>query len=195
MKIFHSLLNWVWRMAETEGAMKVLFAVSLAESIFFPIPPDFLLIPMALAQQKKAFRLATICLVASVIGGAIGYFIGAFFMDSIGMSIVRFYGLTEQYVTVQGWYETYNAWVVAVAGLTPIPYKLCTLSAGAFHVNFEIFLIASIASRGLRFFVVAGLIYLFGHKIRHFLEKRLDLLFIGGMILVVVGFVAVRYFR
>lgn len=195
MKIFHSLLNWVWRMAETEGAMKVLFAVSLAESIFFPIPPDFLLIPMALAQQKKAFRLATICLVASVIGGAIGYFIGAFFMDSIGMSIVRFYGLTEQYVTVQGWYETYNAWVVAVAGLTPIPYKLCTLSAGAFHVNFEIFLIASIASRGVRFFVVAGLIYLFGHKIRHFLEKRLDLLFIGGMILVVVGFVAVRYFR
>ena len=195
MRIFQSILDWVWRMAETEGAMKVLFAVSLAESIFFPIPPDFLLIPMALAQQKKAFRLATICLVASVIGGAIGYFIGAFFMDSIGMSIVRFYGLTEQYVTVQGWYETYNAWVVAVAGLTPIPYKLCTLSAGAFHVNFEIFLIASIASRGLRFFVVAGLIYLFGHKIRHFLEKRLDLLFIGGMILVVVGFVAVRYFR
>ena len=193
MKIFRSLLDWVWRMAETEGAMKVLFVVSLTESIFFPIPPDFLLIPMALAQQKKAFRLATVCLVASVIGGIIGYLIGAFFMDSIGMSIVRFYGLTEQYATVQGWYETYNAWVVAVAGLTPIPYKLCTLSAGAFHVNFEVFLIASIASRGLRFFMVAGLIYLFGHKIRHFLEKRLDLLFIGGMILVVVGFVAVHY--
>ena len=193
MKIFRSLLDWVWRMAETEGAMKVLFVVSLTESIFFPIPPDFLLIPMALAQPKKAFRLATICLVASVIGGAIGYLIGAFFMDSVGMSIVRFYGLTEQYVTVQGWYEAYNAWVVAVAGLTPIPYKLCTLSAGAFHINFEIFLIASIASRGLRFFVVAGLIYLFGHKIRHFLEKRLDLLFIGGMILVVIGFVAVHY--
>lgn len=193
MKIFHSLLNWVWRMAETEGAMKVLFVVSLTESIFFPIPPDLLLIPMALAQQKKAFRLAAVCLGASVIGGVIGYLIGAFFMDSVGMSIVRFYGLTEQYVTVQGWYEAYNAWVVAVAGLTPIPYKLCTLSAGAFHVNFEIFLIASIASRGLRFFVVAGLIYLFGHKIRYFLEKRLELLFIGGMILVVVGFVAVHY--
>ena len=195
MKIFRSLLDWVWRMAETEGAMKVLFLVSLTESVFFPVPPDLLLIPMALAQQKKAFRLATICLAASVIGGVIGYLIGAFFMDSVGMSIVRFYGLTEQYLTVQGWYEAYNAWVVAVAGLTPIPYKLCTLSAGAFHVNFEIFLIASIASRGVRFFVVAGLIYLFGHKIRHFLEKRLDLLFIGGMILVVVGFVAVRYFR
>ena len=193
MKIFRSLLDWVWRMAETEGAMKVLFVVSLTESIFFPIPPDLLLIPMALAQQKKAFRLAAICLAASVIGGVIGYLIGAFFMDSVGMSIVRFYGLTEQYVTVQGWYEAYNAWVVAVAGLTPIPYKLCTLSAGAFHVNFEVFLIASIASRGLRFFVVAGLIYLFGHKIRHFLEKRLELLFIGGMILVVVGFAAVHY--
>lgn len=195
MKIFHSLLNWVWRMAETEGAMKVLFLVSLTESIFFPIPPDLLLIPMALAQQKKAFRLATICLAASVIGGIIGYLIGAFFMDSVGMSIVRFYGLTEQYITVQGWYEAYNAWVVAVAGLTPIPYKLCTLSAGAFHVNFEVFLIASITSRGLRFFVVAGLIYMFGHKIRHFLEKRLDLLFIGGMALVVLGFAAVHYFE
>ena len=180
-------------MAETEGAMKVLFFVALTESIFFPIPPDFLLIPMALAQQKKAFRLATICLAASVIGGVIGYLIGAFFMDSVGMSIVRFYGLTEQYLTVQGWYEAYNAWVVAVAGLTPIPYKLCTLSAGAFRVNFEVFLIASIVSRGVRFFVVAGLIYMFGHKIRHFLEKRLDLLFIGGMILVVVGFAAVHY--
>ena len=193
MKIFHSLLNWVWRMAETEGAMKVLFLVSLAESIFFPIPPDFLLIPMALAQQKKAFRLATICLVASVIGGAIGYFIGAFFMDSIGMSIVRFYGLSEQYITVQGWYEAYNAWVVAVAGLTPIPYKLCTLSAGAFHVNFQVFLIASIASRGVRFFVVAGLIYLFGHKIRYFLEKRLDLIFVLCMVLVVIGFIMINY--
>ena len=195
MRIFQSILDWVWRMAETEGAMKVLFLVSLTESIFFPIPPDLLLIPMALAQQKKAFRLATICLAASVIGGIIGYLIGAFFMDSVGMSIVRFYGLTEQYITVQGWYEAYNAWVVAVAGLTPIPYKLCTLSAGAFHVNFEVFLIASITSRGLRFFVVAGLIYMFGHKIRHFLEKRLDLLFIGGMALVVLGFAAVHYFE
>ena len=193
MKIFRSLLDWVWRMAETEGAVKVLFLVSLAESIFFPIPPDLLLIPMALAQPRKAFRLAAVCLAASVIGGAIGYLIGAFFMDSIGMSIVRFYGLSEQYITVQGWYEAYNAWVVAVAGLTPIPYKLCTLSAGAFHVNFQVFLIASIASRGVRFFVVAGLIYLFGHKIRYFLEKRLDLLFIGGMILVVLGFMGVHY--
>ena len=195
MKIFNSLLNWVWRMAETEGAMKVLFLVSMAESIFFPIPPDLLLIPMALAQQKKALRIAAVCLAASVVGGAIGYFIGAFFMDSIGMSIVRFYGLSEQYVTVQNWYEQYNAWVVAVAGLTPIPYKLCTLTAGAFHVNFYVFFIMSILSRGLRFFVVAGLIYIFGHKIRYFLEKRLELLFIGGMVLVVVGFMAISYFK
>ncbi len=193
MKFFNSLLNWVWLMAVSGGAMKVLFLVSLAESFFFPIPPDLLLIPMALAQQKKAFRIAAVCLSASVIGGVIGYLIGAFFMDTIGMSIVRFYGLTDQYVVVQGWYEQYNAWVVAVAGLTPIPYKLCTLTAGAFHVNFQVFLIASILSRGLRFFVLAGLIYLFGHKIRYFLEKRLDLVFILGMILVIVGFAAVHY--
>lgn len=193
MKIFRSLLDWVWRMAETEGAMKVLFLVSLAESVFFPIPPDLLLIPMALAQQKKAFRIAGICLIASVIGGAIGYFIGAFFMDTIGMSIVNFYGLTDQYLVVQEWYEKYNAWVVAVAGLTPIPYKLCTLTAGAFHVNFYIFFVMSFLSRGLRFFVVAGLIYLFGHKIRYFLEKRLDLVFVLCMVLVVIGFIMVTY--
>ncbi len=195
MKFFRSLLDWVWRMAETSGAMKVLFFVSLTESIFFPIPPDLLLIPMALAQQKKAFRIAGVCLAASVIGGAIGYFIGAFFMDSVGMSIVNFYGLNEQYLTVQAWYEEYNAWVVAAAGLTPIPYKLCTLSAGAFHVNFEIFMLASFISRGIRFFTVAGLIYLFGHKIRYFLEKRLEWLFILGMIAVVLGFVAVKYLK
>lgn len=193
MKIFRSLLDWVWRMAETEGAMKVLFLVSLTESVFFPVPPDLLLIPMALAQQKKAFRIAGVCLAASVIGGAIGYFIGAFFMDTIGMSIVNFYGLTDQYVVVQEWYEKYNAWVVAVAGLTPIPYKLCTLTAGAFHVNFYVFFIMSFLSRGVRFFVVAGLIYLFGHKIRYFLEKRLDLIFVLCMVLVVIGFILVNY--
>lgn len=193
MKIFRSLLDWVWRMAETEGAMKVLFMVSLTESIFFPIPPDLLLIPMALAQQKKAFRIAAVCLLASVIGGAIGYFIGAFFMNTIGMSIVNFYGLADQYLVVQEWYEKYNAWVVAVAGLTPIPYKLCTLTAGAFHVNFYVFFIMSFLSRGVRFFVVAGLIYLFGHKIRYFLEKRLELMFILCMALVVLGFIAVTY--
>ena len=193
MKIFRSLLDWVWRMAETEGAMKVLFLVSLTESVFFPVPPDLLLIPMALAQQKKAFRIAGVCLAASVIGGAIGYFIGAFFMDTIGMSIVNFYGLTDQYVVVQEWYEKYNAWVVAVAGLTPIPYKLCTLTAGTFHVNFYVFFIMSFLSRGVRFFVVAGLIYLFGHKIRYFLEKRLDLIFVLCMVLVVIGFILVNY--
>ena len=193
MKIFRSLLDWVWRMAETEGAMKVLFLVSLTESVFFPVPPDLLLIPMALAQQKKAFRIAGVCLAASVIGGAIGYFIGAFFMDTIGMSIVNFYGLTDQYVVVQEWYEKYNAWVVAVAGLTPIPYKLCTPTAGTFHVNFYVFFIMSFLSRGVRFFVVAGLIYLFGHKIRYFLEKRLDLIFVLCMVLVVIGFIMINY--
>ena len=114
-------------------------------------------------------------------------------MDTIGMSIVNFYGLTDQYVVVQEWYEKYNAWVVAVAGLTPIPYKLCTLTAGTFHVNFYVFFIMSFLSRGVRFFVVAGLIYLFGHKIRYFLEKRLDLIFVLCMVLVVIGFIMINY--
>lgn len=193
MKLFAPLLEKLWRVSASKGATKVLAFVSVTESIFFPIPPDLLLIPMCLADRKRAFRLASICLACSVLGGIIGYFVGYFFMETIGNPIVNFYGLGEQYGAIQAWYEKYNAWAVAVAGLTPVPYKVCTLTAGAFHIDFIIFLIASTLSRGMRFFAIAGLIYLFGEKVRYFLEQRFDLLLIVFTILGIAGFIALKY--
>ncbi len=193
MSIFKTWLDKLWEIAASKGAVRVLAGVSFTESIFFPIPPDLLLIPMALADRKNAFKLAAYCLIFSLLGGIIGYFIGFYFMDFIGMPIVKFYGLEGKYLTLQSYYEQYSAWAVAVAGLTPIPYKLCTLTAGAFKINFLIFIVASTLSRGFRFFMVAGLIYLFGEKVRFFLEKRFDLVIAATTALVILGFVAVRF--
>lgn len=193
MSLFQSWLDKLWDIAATKGAVRVLAGVSFAESIFFPVPPDLLLIPMALADRKNAFKLAAYCLVFSLVGGIGGYFIGYYFMDFIGMPIVKFYGLEDKYLTLQGYYEHYSAWAVAVAGLTPIPYKLCTLTAGAFKINFLIFIIASTLSRGFRFFAVAGLIYLFGEKVRFFLEKRFDLIIAATTVLVILGFLAIKF--
>jgi membrane protein YqaA with SNARE-associated domain len=193
MAFMQSWMDRLWRVAGSKGATKVLALVSFTESIFFPIPPDMLLIPMALANRRRAFILAAYCLLFSLLGGIVGYFVGYFFMELLGMPIVRFYGLLEKYDLIQVWYERYNAWAVAAAGLTPIPYKLCTLTAGAFKINFAVFIIASTVSRGVRFFAVAGLIYLFGEKVRFFLEKRFDLVLVAAMVLVVLGFVAVKF--
>ena len=193
MSFFKKWLDKLWEIAATKGAVRVLAGVSFTESIFFPIPPDLLLIPMALADRKNAFKLAAYCLFFSLIGGIVGYFIGYYFMDFVGMPIVKFYGLEGKYLTLQGYYEQYSAWAVAVAGLTPIPYKLCTLTAGAFKINFMIFIVASTLARGFRFFAVAGLIYLFGEKVRFFLEKRFDLVIAATTVLVILGFVAVKF--
>lgn len=193
MKIFEKWLEKLWRIADTRGAGFVLAAVAFTESIFFPIPPDLLLIPMALSRRDRAFRLAVNIMVFSVLGGIAGYFVGHYFMDAVGMPIVELYGLEDKYLTVKDWYEEYNAMAVALAGLTPIPYKLCTLTAGAFGVNFPVFIIASTLSRGFRFFVIAGLIYMFGDKVRFFLEKRFDLVALATGLLVVAGFAVLKF--
>lgn len=193
MKLMSSLMDWFSRSALSSKAKWILAFVAFTESIIFPLPPDLLLIPMALTQRKKAFYFATICTVGSVLGGMVGYYIGYNFMDYVGMPIVRFYNLSNEYVAIKEWYDTYNAWAVAVAGLTPVPYKLCTLSAGAFKVNFAIFLFASVASRSLRFFAIAGLIYVFGERARYFLEKRFDLVLIGALVLGIAGFLALKF--
>ncbi|OBQ46023.1 YqaA family protein [Halodesulfovibrio spirochaetisodalis] len=193
MKLMSTLMDWVSKTAVSPKAKWVLAFVAFTESIIVPLPPDLLLIPMALTQRKKAFYFATICTVFSVLGGAVGYYLGYHFMDFIGMPIVRFYNLSAEYLRIKEWYDAYNAWAVAAAGLTPIPYKLCTLSAGAFKVNFGIFIIASIASRSLRFFAIAALIYVFGERARYFLEKRFDLVLVVTLILAIAGFIVLKF--
>lgn len=193
MKWMQNMLERLQRRAETKGASRTLFILAFMESSFFPIPPDLLLIPLALGARKRAFRLGAVCLVGSVLGGAFGYFLGYFFMDTVGMSIVNFYGMEEGYRSIQEWYHEYDAWAVAAAGLTPIPYKVATLTAGAFKLDFLTFMAASVISRGIRFMAEAAMIYLFGEKIRYFLEKRFDLLLLLALVAVVGGFVIVKY--
>ncbi|PIE69025.1 MAG: cytochrome B [Deltaproteobacteria bacterium] len=193
MTIMQNLFDRLWDMASRKGAVRVLMAVSFTEAIFFPLPPDLLLLPMGLANRKKVFRLALICLTFSLLGGVVGYGIGYFFMEIIGDPIIRFYGLEAQYTRIQVWYETYNAWAVSLAGLTPIPYKLCTLTAGAFAINWPVFLIASTISRGIRFFAIAALIFFFGETARTFLENHFNLVMTAACILVILGFVGVKY--
>ncbi|PID41258.1 MAG: cytochrome B [Proteobacteria bacterium] len=171
----------------------VLGATSFCEAVFFPVPPDLLLLPMGLANRQKVFRFALICLLTSVAGGVVGYGIGHFFMEKMGWTIVHFYHLETQFATLQSWYQKYSVWAIALAGLTPLPYKLCTLSAGAFGLNLPLFVLVSLGSRGLRFYFVAALLYLYGEQARNFLERRFNLVLTGVLVLVVAGFFIMHY--
>jgi len=195
MAFMQSWIQKLWRISDTNGAHRVLAVVAFTESIFFPIPPDVMLMPMCLANRNKAFRYALTCLVFSLLGGVVGYLVGHYFMELIGNPIVQFYGFQEEVHKISLWYDKYNAWAVAVAGLTPIPYKVCTLTAGMFKIDFMVFIIASTLARGFRFFCVAGLLYLYGERMRYFIERRFNLVVTSLMLLVVLGFVAVKFIK
>lgn len=192
--MLRKLYDWVLHWAETPYGSWALFILAFCESSFFPIPPDLLLIALSVAIPKKSFKYALICSIGSVIGGCFGYLIGWQFMAIIGEKIIAFYGLTEKVDYVRELYIRYDAWAVGVAGFTPIPYKIFTISAGAFKIDFFVFMIASIISRSARFFLVGGLIYLFGPKIQYFINRYFDVLAVAFTILLIAGFIAVKYF-
>ena len=187
------LYHWVLHWAETPYGSWALFLLALAESSFFPVPPDVLLIALAISIPARSFRYALICSAGSLIGGMIGYLIGYQFMDLIGMKIVEFYGFTSQYAAVGDLYNRYNAWAVGIAGFTPIPYKVFTISAGAFKIDFSVFFIASAISRAARFFLVGWLIYRFGPSIKLFIDRYFNILVIIFTVLLVGGFIAIKY--
>lgn len=163
-----------------------LTAVAFAEASCFPIPPDALLIPMALARPREAWRLAALCTVASVIGGALGYFIGYAVFDQLAQPLIRFYGYSERFAAFQALYAQYGLWVILIKGLTPIPYKIVTIASGAAHFDFWLFMAASFVTRGMRFFLVAALLRVFGTPVRDFIERRLALV-TGALAAGVVG--------
>ena len=187
------LYDWILHWAETPYGTWALFLLAFAESSFFPIPPDVLLIALAIAIPPKALKYALICSAGSVLGGCFGYLIGWQFMAGVGDSIIEFYRLTEKWVYIENLYRRYDAWAIAIAGFTPIPYKLFTISAGAFKINFAVFVFASAVSRSARFFIVGGLIYLFGPKIQSFIDKYFDILAVAFTVLLVAGFVVLKY--
>jgi membrane protein YqaA with SNARE-associated domain len=187
------LYEWTLRSAETPHALLALIAVSFAESSFFPIPPDILLIPMVLAQRKRAFILAAYCTAASVAGGILGYAIGSLLYESVGKWIINLYGYANGVETFRQTYAEWGAWIILIKGLTPIPYKLVTIASGFSGYNFGLFVLLSIITRGLRFCIFAGLLAYYGEPIRDFMEKRLEAVMLGLAAIIVSGFVIVKY--
>jgi membrane protein YqaA with SNARE-associated domain len=167
--------------------------VSFAESSFFPIPPDVMLVPMILANRQKAFEIALVCTVCSVLGGLLGYAIGFYFFETIGAWVVKTYGLQAGLEKFRDEFTRYGTWVILIKGLTPIPYKLVTIASGAAHFDLFTFVWASIVTRGVRFFLVAALLWKYGEPIRAFIEKRLTLVMWTFLIALVGGFVAVKF--
>jgi membrane protein YqaA with SNARE-associated domain len=194
MQWLKKLYDWVLHWAETSYGVPALFILAFIESSFFIIPPDVLLIAMALALPTRAFRFAFYCSLGSVLGGMFGYFIGMQFFDTLGKGVLDFYGAMEKYDYIAQKYNEYSAWVVGIAGFTPIPYKVFTIAAGACKVNFPIFVIASAISRSARFFIVAGLFYFFGPPIKTFIDRYFNILSILFVILLIGGFVLMKLF-
>ncbi|MCR9247900.1 MAG: DedA family protein [bacterium] len=189
------LYDWVIGWADTPYAVPVLFVLSFAESSFFPIPPDVLLIALCIGDVKKSYRFALWCSIASLLGGIAGYGIGMFLWEHVQQFFFDYVpGVNEHsYERVQGLYEEWDFAVVFAAGFTPIPYKVITITAGVFAINFPMFVLASLIGRSARFFLVAWLFRRFGPSIKDFIERRFALVTIGGTALLVGGFVAIKY--
>lgn len=186
------LYDWTIALAGSRHALWALAGISFVESSFFPIPPDLLLIPMVIARPDRALLIAGVCTVASVIGGAFGYLIGLVLFEQLGEPVLAFYGKEAMFDHFAAIYNQYGAWAVLIAGLTPFPYKVATILSGATGLNFTIFMVSSLIARGLRFFIVAGLLSLFGMPIRTFVEERLGFVFTVFLVLLVGGFAALR---
>ncbi|MCI2393670.1 YqaA family protein [Aliiroseovarius sediminis] len=187
------LYDWTMGLANTRHALWALAVVSFLESSVFPIPPDVLMIPMIIARPSRAFVIATVALVASVIGGAFGYFIGWGLYESVGQPVLEFYGKTDEFGHFSDTYNQWGAWAVLIAGVTPFPYKVITILSGSTGLHFGVFMVASVIARGLRFFIVAALLWKFGAPIRDFIERRLGLMFTLFVVILLGGFYLVKY--
>jgi membrane protein YqaA with SNARE-associated domain len=188
------MYDWVLHWSETPYGPWALLILAFMESSFFPIPPDVLLIALALGMPKRSFRFALMCTVGSVFGGMLGYFIGVSFFDLIGQRILEFYGALDKFAEVQKLYNQYGVWMVGIAGFTPIPYKVFTIASGVFRMEFVPFVLVSFFTRAARFFLVAGLIWKFGTTIKNFIDKYFDVLSIAFVIILLLGFAAVKFF-
>lgn len=187
------LYDWTLSLARTPHALTALAIVAFIESSVFPIPPDVLMIPMIIARPNRAFVIAGVATLASVAGGMAGYAIGWGLYDTVGRPVLEFYGKDAYFAEFAERYNELGAWMVLFAGVTPFPYKVITILSGVTGLSLPVFVLASVLARGLRFFLVAALLWKFGAPIRDFIEARLGLMFTLFMILLIGGFAAVRY--
>ena len=188
-----AVYDWMLDMASKKNAMLFLFIVAFAESSFFPIPPDIMLIPMVLATPAKAWRIAGLSTAASVLGGFFGYVIGVYFFDLIAKPILTFYGYMHQFDVFKDYYHEWGAWIVFGAGITPFPYKVITIASGVVHLDLAVFTLASVVARGLRFFLVAWLLKKYGEPMKLFIEKNLGMLSVVFLLLLFGGFAAIKF--
>ncbi len=189
--MLRGLYDWTLSLAASRHSLWALAAVSFVESSVFPIPPDVLLIPMVIAAPARAWLIAGVCTLASVLGGAFGYYIGWGLFEEVGRPVLEFYGKDARFEEFAESYNAWGAWAVLIAGITPFPYKVVTILSGATGLNFAIFMIASLIARGLRFFLIAALLHRFGLPIRDFIERRLGLVFSLGMVALLGGFAVI----
>ncbi|ORJ63593.1 YqaA family protein [Geothermobacter hydrogeniphilus] len=196
MKLFRNLYDWILHWADTPYGQPALFMLALVEASCFPVPPDILLIALSLSRPRRSFRFAAICLVGSTIGGILGYWLGVGAWDLLSRFFYEYIpGFTPEIFTrVQNLFSEYGFWAVFTAGFTPIPYKIFTIGAGVFQINFLVFVFASILSRGARFFLVGALIRHYGEPVKVFIDRYFNLLSILFVILLVGGFFAVKRF-
>lgn len=187
------LYNWTISLAESPYALWALAVVAFMESSVFPIPPDVIMIPMIVARPSKAFLIAAVAMMASVMGALLGYYIGAGLFDVVGKPILEFYGKTDAAADFSERFKEYGAWAVLIAGITPFPFKVITIMSGWTGLNLTIFIVSTIIARGLRFFIIATLLWKFGTPIRDFIEKRLGLMFILFFTLLIGSFYLVKY--
>ena len=173
--MFRALYDWTLRMAGHRHAIRYMAIVSFAESSFFPIPPDVMVVPMVLARREQAWLIATVCTVSSVLGGIAGYAIGYFLYDSVGLFLINLYGAHDATSEFQHWYDRWGAAVILIKGLTPIPFKIVTIVSGFFKYNFGLFVLLALITRGARFFLIAWLLGRYGAPVQAFIEKRLTL--------------------
>lgn len=195
--VFHNFAQYCYdkmiSLAGQKNAMFWLAVVAFVESSFFPIPPDIMLIPMVLAAPNRAWKIAGVATFASVLGGFLGYGIGVFFYDLIAKPLLEFYGYLQQFDSFKEYYHKFGGWIVFGAGITPFPYKVITIASGVVNLNLIVFGIASILARGMRFFLVAWLLKKYGAPMKVFIEKNLGILSVLFLILLVGGFMAIKY--
>lgn len=188
-RIYDKCMEWL----EKPYGIYVLFIIAFAESSFFPLPPDVFLIALCIGIPRKSFKYAAVCAIGSTLGGAFGYGLGMWAMEGIGQPIVEWYGLADKYEQVRHLYNEYDALAIFAAGFTPLPYKLFTITAGAFELKFVTFLLVSLVSRSARFFLVAACLYFFGAPVKRYIDRYFNILSVVFVVLLVGGLIAVKY--
>ena len=190
MKYLRKLYDWTLLKSQHPKASWFLSFVSFIESSFFPIPPDIILIPMIIAKRTNAFFYAFICTASSVLGGIFGYLIGYYLFNSIGIIIINYYNLSDQFILFENYYLQYGIWIILGAGFTPFPFKFITIASGVFGLNILLFIIISILARGLRFYLIAFLLRIFGEVIENLINKYFNI-FSSIFLILLIGSIVI----